>query len=987
MQARTANPNISLSPSSQFHMLHKDKRAAMTAIQYGKRDQFISVEIPGFDILTEQDKPAVLQTTAAALPSKITTNSVLVHQDDIYAHGQGSVWLVTKDEKEVSSRLISVSSEDKGVAVIKREKNTQFIINASSGVTEKISHLQMEKIINLLFDEKASQQDGEEGIKKILREIFQHASVDDLDRQVKKIQSLSDKLLLNAVDADSTGDDDLELCQAMSTTLVAIATIAGSTQNVSVQVIHCKEASDAQLFAILDSCDITEQAQYLGQLEHAMLSRLPQSPASSVDEYKRYQLDAKDYSQVSKEIPFACAEVKGERPTQEDRIIVGEIAEFKQLSPEGRMAVLNDTAAILQKGTEKQGKCRQPGSTASIVVVCEDIYTGMLGDSTPFLIKVEEKGVTLNKLYERLHNVEDLKDAKPEVQARLQGKIFPIYHYQRFPAEEAVTVEQIDQLKDLCSFYLNGETQLYGAFGDNHVDGIMHQPDFLTYRTSKPAYILNACDGLTETISIEQLQRLVNIIFTHRDAFPLDEISSVLKEVYQEELRRLNALHAFYKDKYSKMLRRIDEDLQEVRANLVHVMDSAHAVEELAKDLLQKALLSDDPELALCQRASAILTAFAIIAGSRDNVSVLVAPVKKDQPARYYAIFDGHGGDEVSDHCAKHFHAVISQQIKLRLNAVAETLAKHALKVKNEYKMQPQESKLYRQGLKDAFNNDKDRIDKMLVMVNQIIGADEEKNNMMNALHAHKDHLIEKYCDAFHQQWESAKNAEDKAAISTPIEQVEKAHYKIIRQLFSEYINQYVDHRTSSGFFGSSSVIQSSYAKWLESRFSVLVSPDEFERINAELTEEKQAKITPLNSLLRYAGSHFPELVNKKVIDLVAMWIDGILPQRKAEFTNTVKLLQRLIPYSVLKNSKIPFLSAIAGASKTDIEELANQLVNKDLSKRHLFLQKEHAKMQSMAISPEESLCLQYKNYIAAQCDGLKKPLKKPTAVASPAPV
>ena len=280
-----------------------------------------------------------------------------------------------------------------------------------------------------------------------------------------------------------------------------MAIISGSTDNVSAQVIHCDSSPEARFFAVFDGHGGSQISKYLANHYEAVLNEQIQlllnkknKPAKNkpVSEYKRYQLIDGDCSQVNKKLNTAFAEVRGLRRTQEDRVIAGEMKGYEQLSEKGRLAVLKRTAAILDRGTREH---QYIGSTFSGIMTCDDkIYSTNLGDSTAFAVEMDENGIALKPLYDRLHNVKDVKDATPEDREKLKDSVFPHYKGQSFISKDPIDIAQIEPLNDACVFYLNGDTQLYRAFGDNGVQGLDHVPDIKVHDTGNASYIINACD-------------------------------------------------------------------------------------------------------------------------------------------------------------------------------------------------------------------------------------------------------------------------------------------------------------------------------------------------------------------------------------------------------------------------------------------------------------------------------------------------------------
>jgi serine/threonine protein phosphatase PrpC len=339
-----------------------------------------------------------------------------------------------------------------------------------------------------------------------------------------------------------------------------------------------------------------------------------------------YSIKDNDYSKEIElkegHVEAFLTEIQGERRAQEDEVIVGSLVEFEQLSERGRQFVLNNTISVLQQEIKENNLWS--GSTASVVISCKDsVYLINIGDSTAFLAAQNE----LHPLYKRLHNC-----SQPDVDPHLT------------------------LVKDIFGGWrLESGINLYKALGDFQHEryGLTHQPDIESELISKDKkyFVINACDGLTERMSKQQLDNIVKRIVTS---------GSILTE----------------------------KDYLVIFNN--ELIKSTEAYTLTSKLLAMSSQKVGDLETA--RILSTTLTALGYVLGSRDNISVAVMLIEQDNPiARYVAVFDGHSGREVSDYLSQNFDRVIKTEILLRL-----TFEKSCKFYKNGFQMSVEQfDKLY----------------------------------------------------------------------------------------------------------------------------------------------------------------------------------------------------------------------------------------------------------------------------------------------------
>lgn len=272
---------------------------------------------------------------------------------------------------------------------------------------------------------------------------------------------------------------------------------------------------------------------------------------------KRLLLNKINYRAFHPALNMGFAEWWGERLTQEDRVCVGEISDFAELSDDERYFALKKLALTLQATIEHKGMGQQQGSTlCAIILVGDVLYTINIGDSTAYLIPTqpERKSIRLNT---DLHHPQTVKE-----QARLAKA-----------------------KKEVINGRIAGVLAISHAIGDNDYEeaGLSHEADIYSHHLEgemKNAFIVLACDGLTEDKALT-MKKIKEIVTNHKSKSP-DAIAEILARKAYE-------------------------------------------------------------------------------AGSQDNISVVVIPIDHEvhenqtHSARFAAIFDGHGGDQVADTLASIF--------------------------------------------------------------------------------------------------------------------------------------------------------------------------------------------------------------------------------------------------------------------------------------------------------------------------------------------
>jgi serine/threonine protein phosphatase PrpC len=310
-----------------------------------------------------------------------------------------------------------------------------------------------------------------------------------------------------------------------------------------------------------------------------------------------------DYKKAYKEkgVTAGVAEIQGHRSTQEDRVelAVVKIEKFPNLSIADQEKTLRETFAEIQQTCGDHGS---QGSTGCVTTAWLDdsgkvvASTGNLGDSTSFLIVIDEKTNTVasTKLLNNLHSPDPNKNpneyARVMELARKNGNR---------PFKEGL-------------WRLGSGLAMSRSIGDKESleAGLLHEPE-ITHTEFKllegqKAYIVVACDGLTEEND------------DNKPALTLTDIGNIVNEGRKHGLN--------FKDIADKLIR----------------------------------------------------TAFNN--GSEDNISAAVYPVTKTPTSA--VVFDGHGGDKVSNAAANCFYRCLEKKILLKVSNSLDDVSKNPQKIK-----------------------------------------------------------------------------------------------------------------------------------------------------------------------------------------------------------------------------------------------------------------------------------------------------------------
>lgn len=279
-----------------------------------------------------------------------------------------------------------------------------------------------------------------------------------------------------------------------------------------------------------------------------------------------YKVKKNDYLKYDESLCAACIEVQGHRHEQEDSLVVVSLPGWQELSSKEQDAVLNATIAKMQSEYGTKETSNDSGSTVCVAVAWLDKNTlhakaAYLGDSEAYMVIVDKhKVIEIQRLNKKLHNgyetseIERINETGRQVYA---GRVSGMLAVTRSIGDPYLLTDPSDHIADIES-----------------LEVILHP--------GQHAFLVVACDGLTEAKAMDQTQ-IANIIFANQHS-PVDAAYNLVKA--------------------------------------------------------------------------------ALEAGSGDNISVAVVPITSATPI-LGAIFDGHGGDTVSQNLGKNFYPTLKKGLKI----------------------------------------------------------------------------------------------------------------------------------------------------------------------------------------------------------------------------------------------------------------------------------------------------------------------------------
>lgn len=237
-----------------------------------------------------------------------------------------------------------------------------------------------------------------------------------------------------------------------------------------------------------------------------------------------------NYRAEHKPTQIYIAERWGQRATQEDRIIINQIPLSLHMSQEEIESAIKSTLEELSEKI-KQNKFRDGSTFNMSLFIGNTVYNANVGDSEAFLVirDKEKKLVSFERLNKETH---DINDDNVE---RLKKEGFNIVtqHYlsnnkkitENAPIPQGVSVTYNDHRLE-STFGLN----MYRSMGDTVFEssGLVHTPDISMTTVNIPpggdAFVINACDGLTETIDADQERSLLKQIIEGNPGLSISDL-------------------------------------------------------------------------------------------------------------------------------------------------------------------------------------------------------------------------------------------------------------------------------------------------------------------------------------------------------------------------------------------------------------------------------------------------------------------------------
>jgi serine/threonine protein phosphatase PrpC len=210
------------------------------------------------------------------------------------------------------------------------------------------------------------------------------------------------------------------------------------------------------------------------------------------------------YSSYDPSLNLGICEAMGRRPSQEDRVAYGILPNFNELTFSERSILFQQTFTTLQ---EQLGPLYPSTGSTAIVNVIEPtkITTAWVGDSISYLILLDAKGdiAKIEWLNPNLHHP-DPTTAEGQRVLKTALKNHCALPYQDGPR-----------------FWRTGDgLALSRAIGDLNSEsfGVSHEPEISETHYQLPirgqGFILTACDGLTESMSLDDTRAFFKANYT-----------------------------------------------------------------------------------------------------------------------------------------------------------------------------------------------------------------------------------------------------------------------------------------------------------------------------------------------------------------------------------------------------------------------------------------------------------------------------------------
>lgn len=226
-------------------------------------------------------------------------------------------------------------------------------------------------------------------------------------------------------------------------------------------------------------------------LEKSVQQQAPSPKNFSYDPYRTSHTDTPQNEQISLNDKLAfISHRQGARPSQEDTagIYVLKNNDLFNLSNEVVAEILYQAIIGLGEDINQKSFAQNCGSTliASLQIGCR-VFTVNVGDSKAILLKRKNKKSFTAQALNWEHKPTDQDEA---TRIKNQGGSILMLGVER----------------------LGGVLALSRAFGHPWLPGLSYQPDITVVETSddEEAYIINCCDGVTETMNERDIEELFN---------------------------------------------------------------------------------------------------------------------------------------------------------------------------------------------------------------------------------------------------------------------------------------------------------------------------------------------------------------------------------------------------------------------------------------------------------------------------------------------
>jgi len=222
-----------------------------------------------------------------------------------------------------------------------------------------------------------------------------------------------------------------------------------------------------------------------------------------------------NYTKLQSEgnISIGLCEVQGKRSEQEDFLKSIILPDFSNMSVEQQNIVMAHTFTDMQNQYGVSAKAKTQGSTGCVATAWLNennvayIHTTNLGDSIALLVIVKSNEVLVHQLNKILHH--------PDQEIALAASGNPAYKHRG-----ADTIKT-DNRGTRLDAGLACRLELSRAFGDLDFEkaGLIHTPDMYfdkcVLSDGEKAFIVVACDGLVESMGLNDIQDIIQVNRNH----------------------------------------------------------------------------------------------------------------------------------------------------------------------------------------------------------------------------------------------------------------------------------------------------------------------------------------------------------------------------------------------------------------------------------------------------------------------------------------